>query len=349
MAARFDPTTNCHNVVSSIAPSSHRRSHDGGHERSTSIVSSFSNDNTIAEVPNSGPQISLPTEASELTDVSKTPLFKTTADEFDFGPQDQQSRLNGGLANSKSKEWIPPLLRSTASIPLLTAIIVFLVILEGFDILDRRRKGFSPANDHPVSLARHLPTVIVILFGFVWKMLVRDLKKVTPWSVMSSTKGDRWVSADHSIMVNYIDDLEVVSVFTSLRRRHWAVFLGLIGGFICGLMIVWSNALFFVDLEYTSTSNISILRSSKFVFDPLPKIGQGMRLGNDYLSDRPFTALVAAKRLGGSYPFGLLTKRPSNHSISVGEPTSTPPSQQTCQPLVLGLIATSFITAQMQL
>lgn len=70
------------------------------------------------------------------------------------------------------------------------------------------RQGFLSDRRITNVIAQFLPTVLVILLFFTWHMLITDLKKVTPWAVMTN----KWFEPEESILANYIDDLEIISV-----------------------------------------------------------------------------------------------------------------------------------------
>jgi ABC-type nitrate/sulfonate/bicarbonate transport system permease component len=91
--------------------------------------------------------------------------------------------------------------------------------------------GFSADHQSLVLTTRYVPTVCVVVLSLAWKMLVSDLKKITPWA--SLTK--RWRAAEDSILLDYVDDLEILSLWKSCRRRHWGLFLAILGGLILGL------------------------------------------------------------------------------------------------------------------
>jgi hypothetical protein len=94
-------------------------------------------------------------------------------------------------------------------------------------------------------------------------MLVIDLKKITPFAAMSN----KWAKPRDTILANYIDDLEMVSVWRSLRRRHWGMLAALLGGFVCGGLVPFANSLFYVDAVHESTRNSTLVRTSRFEFN----------------------------------------------------------------------------------
>lgn len=108
-----------------------------------------------------------------------------------------------------------------------------LTLLEVFDIIVRKRQGLSTENKSAVQSARYLPTVAVILLAFGWKALVGDLKLVTPYSAMSQ----KWAESQKSVLLDYIEPLEIKSVWRSWNNGHWTMFLGLFVGLLSGFLV----------------------------------------------------------------------------------------------------------------
>lgn len=156
------------------------------------------------------------------------------------------------------------------------------------------RQGFS-ANRRTINLlAQYIPTVTVIALSFVWQMLVIDMKKVTPWAAMTR----KWTDPEDSILANYIDDLEVVSVWKSIRRRHWGMLVALVGGFLCGGLIPFAGGLFYVDPVHEITSNSTLIRTSRFAFnDSIAAL-----VPNTPYVDQPIAALVGERRFRSRLP-----------------------------------------------
>jgi len=108
-------------------------------------------------------------------------------------------------------------------------------------------------------------------------MLVTDLKKVTPWAVMTN----KWSEPGESILANYIDDLEIISVWNSFRRKNWGILMALLGGFVCGSLVPFAGSLFYVDDVHELIRNSTLIRTSRLVFngsldafDPMNPIAQ---------------------------------------------------------------------------
>ena len=180
------------------------------------------------------------------------------------------------------------------------------------------RNGFPADREALLLTTRFLPTVIVVLLASVWQMMVRDLKKVTPWAAMSSN----WKRPEACILVNYIDDLDITSLWTSFRRKHWGVLLGLIGGFLCGALVPFAGGLFYVDPVHINTYNTTLVRTSKFDFNSSLS---AFNSSNPYIN-QPIAAIAAKNRFDSLLPtwttneYALesfnLSNAPRNVSIS---------------------------------
>lgn len=65
-----------------------------------------------------------------------------------------------------------------------------------------------------------------------------------PWYLMSRSQA----SAENSVLLNYLTPLRIVSLWKSLKRRHWLVSIGTSGSLILGLLIILSTSL--LNLEH---------------------------------------------------------------------------------------------------
>ncbi|KAL8786153.1 MAG: hypothetical protein Q9195_008324 [Heterodermia aff. obscurata] len=119
-------------------------------------------------------------------------------------------------------------------------------------------------------------------------------ERITPWAAMSNN----WKKSGACILINYIDDLEIKSLWTSFRHRHWGVFLGLTGGFLCGSLVPFASGLFYVDPAHIKTNNTTLVRTSKFDFNTS---SSAFDSSNPYI-DQPMAALAAKRRFDSLLP-----------------------------------------------
>ncbi|KAG2417548.1 hypothetical protein HFD88_008767 [Aspergillus terreus] len=221
-------------------------------------------------------------------------------------------------------EWVPPSLRPLALISLAVCsfgIIAALEILRHYTVA----QVLSPKNDGILFSARYLPTLAIIALGYVVKGLASDLKKVTPWANMSG----KWASGSHSVLLDYINALEIVAVFSALRRKHWAVFTGLVCAFICGALVPLANALAYVDLFAPRNITTTFTQTSAFRFDnsPLVMANDSLTIPWNTTGTEPYARAIS-QRLGGA-PRTLWTT--SNHAFDQFSVPSVPNATATAE------------------
>ncbi|KAI9739340.1 MAG: hypothetical protein M1834_007553 [Cirrosporium novae-zelandiae] len=187
-----------------------------------------------------------------------------------------------GHQSHKYKEWVPPMLRLPATLTLCAVFIALIVVLEILDHFDQKFHGFHAPNSI-YNLARYLPTIIAVFLAFLWEMILRDLKKVGPWSIMA---GGCWAKAEDALVdVNYIDSMAIMSLYRSLRRRHYGIFLGFLGSFLCVASTPFANYLFFLDPQLRSVSSKqSFIQTSKLVVNDSLTGNETMFDSNSFLA-----------------------------------------------------------------
>lgn len=190
-----------------------------------------------------------------------------------------------------SEEWVPPSLKRVRAFSLATFCVVFTAALQGLDSAVRLKHGLPASQPSIVNAVTYLPTVGTILLGFSWYGVVSDIKRVTPWSNMSS----RWAYSAESVSLDYVTSLEILSMFTALRRRHWPMSLALLGGFLCGATVALANSLVRIDLFSPSSRAATFTRSSHFNFENalVEQVSDTYKYAfpTDYRGSRPYAAV----------------------------------------------------------
>ena len=160
------------------------------------------------------------------------------------------------------KEWIPRMLRRWPSCALAACFAICFLLLEVFDILDRRRGGFAIRDDMR-NRANYIPTAFSVLLGLLWSMVLQNLKEVGPWSLMA--RG--WTRAEDGLYVaNYIDIIDPRGFLLSVKMRQFGVSLGYIGALLCGALLPFANTLFFTDpIPRMTTSPNPLVRTSRLM------------------------------------------------------------------------------------
>ncbi|KAF9894966.1 hypothetical protein FE257_004589 [Aspergillus nanangensis] len=194
--------------------------------------------------------------------------------------------------------WTPLMLRPITLLPLAVFCFGMIAALEAFHYVIRTTV-MSPEDKNAFNLARYMPTLGVIAIGYVFKGIASDLKKLTPWSNMSG----KWTTGSDSVLLDYANELEIVSVFAALRRRHWAMSVGLIGAFICGALVPFANSLTYVDLFASRTLPATFVQTSAFDFDnnPLATANGSLNVPWNYTGSQPY-ARVYSEQASNSPP-----------------------------------------------
>lgn len=133
----------------------------------------------------------------------------------------------------------------------------------------------------------------------LWGQVEHSAKQMMPWSLMS--RGE--TVAKHGLLLNYLTSSMPGSLIRSLRRRHFAVSIGISGSLVLRLLIIFSTGL--LSLEYRSVTS-----SRDFVFQ------DDFDLSKDYaaLEDdgfRPLSNTVnfwATLNYNLSYPHGATSQ-----------------------------------------
>lgn len=201
-----------------------------------------------------------------------------------------------GVRHQVSPEWVPPMLRPVALVALAVfsvAVIAALEILRHYTVA----QVLSSNNGGILFSARYLPTLAFIALGYIVKGVASDLKRVTPWANMSG----KWANGSHTVLLDYINALEIVAVFSAMRRKDWAVFTGLVCTFICGALVPLANAIAYVDLFAPRNITATFIQTSAFRSDnsPLVMANGSLEIPWNTTGTEPYARAISG-RLGGA-------------------------------------------------
>ncbi|KAL0257646.1 hypothetical protein SLS55_006809 [Diplodia seriata] len=155
------------------------------------------------------------------------------------------------------------MLRKSRALPLALFCILFAAILEALDILVARNHGISTRDSHIIIPIRYIPTAGAVVFGFLWKALAGEVKAILPWSLMSAG----WTSTANSLTLNYINKIEIASLVTAYKRKHWSILLVLTVGFLTGASVAIANVLTYTDSSAVITTDSQLMKTSTFSFE----------------------------------------------------------------------------------
>jgi Protein of unknown function (DUF3433) len=167
---------------------------------------------------------------------------------------------NAATSSGRCKEWVPLMLRKSSTTSLALFLWTHAIALEVVHTKIRKIDGIDIDDRVAANSLKYVPTVTAILLGLGWKALVSDVKKITPWAAISSG----WRTPNQSLLLNYIDDLDIKSAYVAARSRHWPLFLALAGGLLSGALVPLGNALFYTDLQALTSRQVTLQTQTAF-------------------------------------------------------------------------------------
>ncbi|KAL1633755.1 hypothetical protein SLS58_010944 [Diplodia intermedia] len=176
---------------------------------------------------------------------------------------------------------------------------VFAAILQVLDAIVSRNQGIPLDYNPYVIPMRYLPTLCLVAIGLVWKSVLGDIKRIMPWSAMSA---DNEATAENSVLLNYVGKVEVLSLFESFKRKHWALSLGLIVGFLLGVSVTAANSLTYSELSAEISHDATLRKTTGFDFHGTLVTPNGsLTIASDHVGNQPYGAVSAQRVVGGPY------------------------------------------------
>ena len=175
-----------------------------------------------------------------------------------------------------------------------------LALLQVLDTEVRRQQGIDASKNAVVNCLRFLPTVAAVILGFIWRSLISDLKLMMPWSAMT----DRTAPMSTSLQANYVNTMEILSVWMTARNRQWPLCLGLLGGLIAAVLVSFTNALTYVDVAAKVVEDgVGFIQTSNFNFtDRFADSDGSLTMAWNYNGSQPYAALTSSQQQNGKYP-----------------------------------------------
>ncbi|OCK82132.1 hypothetical protein K432DRAFT_473357 [Lepidopterella palustris CBS 459.81] len=154
----------------------------------------------------------------------------------------------------------------------LIAVVQFLIISSGRNggILFATNINALPINRSFAYL--YLPTVIAVIYSFLWSWIDLDAKRLEPFFQLSQNGG---ASAKDSLLLQYQFDTIALVPLKAIRRRHWPVF----SASAVMVLVFWgitpSQSGIFAIQTVTRTNPVPMLRSTDYL-----TVGQQMQRSN---------------------------------------------------------------------
>ncbi|KAF2140309.1 uncharacterized protein K452DRAFT_299670 [Aplosporella prunicola CBS 121167] len=198
-------------------------------------------------------------------------------------PSRLQSRQNGiwdklfkknpkhkkrGPISETSRTWSPVTLKA----PLLCSVIIIsgglIVVIQLLLSSSQKNDGiiFSrDINGLPLSKSfsyLYLPTIIAVLYSFLWSWIDLDAKRLEPYYQLSQECG---ASAEDSILLEYPYDFAGFVPIKAIKRRHWPVFTASVAMLLIFWGITPTQAGIFATDNVVRTFPMTMLRSTGYL------------------------------------------------------------------------------------
>ncbi|KAK5731953.1 hypothetical protein LTR17_010905 [Elasticomyces elasticus] len=203
-------------------------------------------------------------------------------------------------SNNAADSWRPFMLQWTSLLALACVCVTLLVLLQVLDVVVRQHQGINASKPAAVYCLRYIPTVAMVLLGFVWRSMVSDLKVLMPWAAMT----DKPALAQDSLAVNYVNAIEVLAILSAARKKHWPLCIALIGGLLSAVLVSFTNALAYVDVAANVVEHgVKLRQRSGFDFtDRFIHSNGSLTIAWNYTGSEPYAALTSAQQQNGNYP-----------------------------------------------
>ncbi|KAK3367800.1 hypothetical protein B0H63DRAFT_405165 [Podospora didyma] len=165
-------------------------------------------------------------------------LVHQSSQQGDSQPQKQEGIQD---KNSRTRKlWTPLFLRRPVLIAfalVFTSLIISIAVLFHFLTQDGHILSADPKLHY---LWVYGPTAVFVAISAAWVQVDYRAKQMPPWAAMA----EGFQPARHSLLLDYIDPLNIVTLYKSIQNRHWTVTCAVAGTFLLQAAVVLSSGLF---------------------------------------------------------------------------------------------------------
>ncbi|CAC9888211.1 unnamed protein product [Aureobasidium pullulans] len=155
---------------------------------------------------------------------------------------------------------------------MLLATISTIIILQSLLYKSQTQGGilFAPSIDElPLSVAfgyRYAPTIIAVIYGFLWSWIDHDTKRMEPYFQLCSPGG---ASAEEILLLQYPIDFIAFVPFRAARRKHWSIFSAASASIIVSWTLVPLQAAIFATENQTHAQVLVLLPGFTYAVEAL--------------------------------------------------------------------------------
>ncbi|KAB8259372.1 hypothetical protein BDV32DRAFT_59412 [Aspergillus pseudonomiae] len=199
---------------------------------------------------------------------------------------------NGG---SPSRLWTPTVLRPWAFVAFAALFIAILIVVQVLYSVSIKNNGISASDAKYRYLWTYGPTAVLIIVAGIWGQVEYRTKQLMPWKLMGQTPRP----ASQSLLLDYVSDWNVVTLFRALKHCHWVVAIAVLGTLLLKLLTVASTGLFM--LQNVRVSDVDTKLTAEATFS-------GTGYGSAKVDSNAALTVVGNKFLNLPYPVGTTDK-----------------------------------------
>ncbi|KAF9885512.1 hypothetical protein FE257_012839 [Aspergillus nanangensis] len=204
----------------------------------------------------------------------------------------ENDRPDGEVRASQPPMFTPIWLKVAALAGFLAIFLTLMILLGILYHLAQTENGFPIAQGDQYSW-KYGPTVV--LLGGLWRQVDYWCKTLGPWQALY----ENWTDANHSVMIDYVGQIQVFACWSALRRKHWAVFGSITGVLLLRLMTALSTGILTVHEAHVTNGSVIVVPS----VDPLS--GVFGKSDSPYTRQGPLEVYYGVLNQGLQFPDGL--------------------------------------------
>ena len=164
-----------------------------------------------------------------------------------------------GDEKSLEARWQPVWLQLWVLLAMASLCAFLIAALVALFFFSRNSNGFTLLIENHFAWTL-TPTAVLIIFVALWRQIDFYCKSLAPWKVLS----DGPERANETVLLDYVSPLQVVSLWQSLRNRHFYVVLG-VGGFLSlKLVALASTGLLIPSPTTLHSARVSLVKTAAF-------------------------------------------------------------------------------------
>ncbi|KAH7304369.1 hypothetical protein BKA65DRAFT_470638 [Rhexocercosporidium sp. MPI-PUGE-AT-0058] len=193
--------------------------------------------------------------------------------------------------------YCPFFLRQIVLLIFAIAMCAMIVVLATLYSISQRDQGLGSPSQRLHLLWKYGPTAskwkfkLPVVISALWGQVELRTKQYLPWSIMYA----RPAMSKDTVSLDYVDPMSIVSLFKSIKSRHWPITFAIVGGMLLKLSVVFSSGLFVLDIVHVEKPSSNLIASYDF------DVSRFNISSND---GAPYSRWYAIQKFNLNYPLG---------------------------------------------